>query len=79
MAPPESQYAPNLEKFTDELLEPWPHHRHWPPIYTEHMAAAVLVGQTARGHPKAFPRPRQPLFAVPALRELESACGVGIL
>ena len=28
---------------------------------------------------KAFPRPRQPLFAVPALRELESACRLGIL
>ena len=36
-------------------------------------------GQTASGHPKAFPRPRQPLFAVPALRELESACRVSIL
>ena len=31
-------------------------------------------GQTAGGHPKAFPRPTQPLFAVPAWRELESAC-----
>ena len=28
---------------------------------------------------KASPRPRQPLFAVPALRELESACRVSIL
>ena len=28
-------------------------------------------GQTAGGHPQAFPRPRQPLFAVPALRELK--------
>ena len=36
-------------------------------------------GQTAGGHPKAFPRPRQPLSAVPALRELESACRVSIL
>ena len=36
-------------------------------------------GQTAGGHPKAFPRPRQPLFAVPALRELKSACSVSIL
>ena len=36
-------------------------------------------GQTAGGHPKASPRPRQPPFAVPALRELESACGVSIL
>ena len=33
-------------------------------------------GQTAGagGHPKAFLRAPQPLFAVPALRELESAC-----
>ena len=31
------------------------------------------------GHPKAFPRPRQPLFAVPALRELESACRMSSL
>ena len=29
-------------------------------------------GQTAGGHPKAFPRPRQPLIALPALRELKS-------
>ena len=36
-------------------------------------------GQTAGGHPKAFPRPRQPLFAVPALRELDSACRFSIL
>ena len=28
----------------------------------------------AGSHPKAFPRPRQPLSAVLALRELESAC-----
>ena len=31
-------------------------------------------GQTAGGHPKASPRPRQPLFAARALGELESAC-----
>ena len=36
-------------------------------------------GQTARGHPKASPQPRQPLFSVPALRELESACRASIL
>ena len=36
-------------------------------------------GQTAGGHPKAFPWPKKPLFAVPALRELESACRVSIL
>ena len=36
-------------------------------------------GQTAGGHPKVFPRPRRPLFAAPALRELESACRVSIL
>ena len=36
-------------------------------------------GQTAEGDPKAFPRPRNPLFAVPALRELASACRVSIL
>ena len=30
-------------------------------------------------HLNASPRPRQPLFEVPALRELESACRVGIL
>ena len=36
-------------------------------------------GQTAGGHPKAPPRPRQPPFAVPAMRELESACRVSIL
>ena len=35
-------------------------------------------GQTAGGQPKASPRPRQPPFAAPALRELESACRVGI-
>ena len=35
-------------------------------------------GQTARGHRKAFPRPRKPLLAVPASRELESACRVSI-
>ena len=28
--------------------------------------------------PTAFPRPRQPLFAVPELRELESACRVSM-
>ena len=36
-------------------------------------------GQTAGGHPKAFPWPKKPLFAVPALRELESACRLSIL
>ena len=36
-------------------------------------------GQTAGEHQKAFPRPRQPFFAVPALRELEGACRVSIL
>ena len=36
-------------------------------------------GQTAEGDSKAFPRLKQPLFAVPALRELESACGVRLL
>ena len=36
-------------------------------------------GQIAGGHPKAFPWPKKPLFAVPALRELESACTVSIL
>ena len=30
------------------------------------------------GHPQAFPRPRQPLLAVLALRELESACKVSV-
>ena len=35
-------------------------------------------GQTARGDPKTFPRLKQPLFAVPALREPESACRVSI-
>ena len=35
--------------------------------------------QTAGGPPKASPRPRQPLFAAPALRELERACRVSIL
>ena len=34
--------------------------------------------QTAGGHPKASPRPRQPHFAGPALRELESACRLSI-
>ena len=33
----------------------------------------------AGGPWKASPRPRQPLFAVPTLRELESACRVSIL
>ena len=37
-----------------------------------------LGGQSARGHPKAFPRLGLPLFAVPALRELESACRVSV-
>ena len=36
-------------------------------------------GQTAGGHPKAFSWARQALFAVPALREFESACRVSIL
>ena len=36
-------------------------------------------GQTAGGDPKAFPRLKQPLFAVPALRELASACRGSIL
>ena len=36
-------------------------------------------GQTAGGHPKAFPWPKKSLLAVPALRELESACRVSIL
>ena len=36
-------------------------------------------GQTAGGHPKAFPRPGQPLLPVPAVRELESACRVSVL
>ena len=35
-------------------------------------------GQTAGGGSKAFPRLKQPLFAVPALRELESACRVSL-
>ena len=35
-------------------------------------------GQAAGGHPKAFPRPRQTPFAVPAFRELEIACRVSI-
>ena len=42
------------------------------------MDAAVL-GDRLLKVTKAFPRPRQPLFAVPALRELESACRVSIL
>ena len=32
--------------------------------------------QTAGGHPDAFPQPRQPLFAVPALRGLEVLAGL---
>ena len=48
-------------------------------VYTEQMDAAVLGEQAAGGDPKAFPRPKQPLFAVPALRHLESACRVSIL
>ena len=36
-------------------------------------------GQTAGGHSKAFPSPKKPLFAVPALRELKSACRLSIL
>ena len=43
------------------------------------MDAAFFGGQAAGGHTKASPRPRWPLFAVPAWRELESACGVSIL
>ena len=39
------------------------------------MDAAVLGGQTAGGHPKASARPLQPLFAVPAFRELENGLG----
>ena len=34
--------------------------------------------QIAGGHPKASSRPRQPAFAAPASRELESAWRVGI-
>ena len=48
-------------------------------VYTQQMDAAVLGGQTAGGHSKAFPWPKKPLFAVPALRELESACRVSTL
>ena len=48
-------------------------------IYTEQMDAAIFGGRTAEGHAQAFPRPRQPLFAVPAVRGLESACRVSIL
>ena len=33
-------------------------------------------GQPAGGHPKTFPRPRHALCAVPALKDLESACRV---
>ena len=36
-------------------------------------------GQTAGGDSKAFPQLKQPLFAVPLLRELRSACSVSIL
>ena len=36
-------------------------------------------GTDCRRAPKASSRPRQPLFAAPAWRELESACGVSIL
>ena len=36
-------------------------------------------GQTAGGDPKNFSRLKQPLFAVSALRELESACRVSLL
>ena len=36
-------------------------------------------GQTAEGHPKAFARPTQPLFAVLTVRELETACRFSIL
>ena len=36
-------------------------------------------GQAGRGDSKAFPRLKQPLFAVLALRELESACRVSLL
>ena len=35
-------------------------------------------GQIAGGHRKTFLRPRQPLCAVPALRELESASRVSL-
>ena len=48
-------------------------------FYNVQMDAAVLGDRLPAGGPrKAFPRPRQPLFAVPALRELESACRVSI-
>ena len=43
------------------------------------MDVTVVGGQTAGGHPKASPRSRHPLFAVPALRELESAGSVSPL
>ena len=36
-------------------------------------------GQAAGGDLRAFPRLKRPLFAVPALREPESACRVSIL
>ena len=36
-------------------------------------------GQAAGGDSKASPRLKQPLSAVPALRDLESACRVSIL
>ena len=36
-------------------------------------------GQTAEGDSKASPRLKRPLFAAPALREIESACRVSTL
>ena len=56
-----------------------PHTFCTPPYHGPTNGRGRFDGQTAGGHPKAFPRPNQPLFAVPALRELESACRVSIL
>ena len=50
-----------------------------PPCLLECANGRGRFGGTAGGHPKACPRPRQPLFAVPSLRELESARRVSIL
>ena len=66
------------------LTQKWP--KKWPRyqlysiyIYMCANGRGHFGEETAGGHPNAFPRSRLPLFAVLALRELESACRVGIL
>ena len=48
-------------------------------VYDVQVDAAVLGDRLPEVTQKPFLGPKKPLFAVPALRELESACRVSIL